>query len=108
MSKKKLIGRYANNTSLSYGQRAVILSALTCNISEEKIKVVAKPEFSVDQMQEILAGFYSGLRIDKVKLYANSAISPSEMRMIRWAFKVGTKKDKEEAMEKIALITLGA
>ena len=48
-------------------------------LSFEQIEVVAKPEFSMWQMEEIISGFENGLSLEQVKVYAYVGITSGEM-----------------------------
>ena len=64
-------------------QKIQIESGKEMGLSEEQLELYADPDFTWDQMEQILLGFCNGLSVEEVKTYAQKKYGRHKMAELR-------------------------
>jgi len=86
-------------------QMYVIREGLEHGLSNEQVKLFTKPEFDSYQMDQIRLGLEDGLSKEQLNLYAKPEFDDSQMLEIRWGFKNGLPVDQVKLYAKPELST---
>lgn len=76
---------FVNSNLFSKDLLDVISVAFEQKLPLEAIYVIANPKLSIEQVNEVLAGFVNGLTVQEVEKYAKSGKEPDEMKVIHKA-----------------------
>ena len=84
---------FSKGNDLSFAQSLVVKRGRESGLTEDQVSLYATPEFSPEQMEEIRLGILDGLSPSKLRVLADPLVSVDEMRRIRKIYRLSSEID---------------